>query len=84
VVFWVVTPFNVVGGYQRFGGTCCIHFQVGSVLSAVIWADCKQRCHADVLKVKACVSRDGEQEIRDQKTGLLRDQNCFVPGWERY
>jgi hypothetical protein len=22
-VFWVVTPCNVVVGYQRFGGPCC-------------------------------------------------------------
>jgi len=25
-VFWVVTPCSVVERYQRFGGTCCIHF----------------------------------------------------------
>jgi len=24
-VFWVVTSFNVVLGYQRFGGLCCPH-----------------------------------------------------------
>jgi len=23
-VFWVVTPCNVVVGYQRFGGSCCL------------------------------------------------------------
>jgi hypothetical protein len=26
-VFWVVTPCNVVLGYQRFGGPCCVHLQ---------------------------------------------------------
>jgi hypothetical protein len=26
-VFWVVTPCIVVGGYQRFGATCCLHIQ---------------------------------------------------------
>jgi hypothetical protein len=25
VVFWIVTP--IVGGYQCFKGTCCIHLQ---------------------------------------------------------
>jgi hypothetical protein len=24
-VFWVVTPFGVVVGYQRFRGSCCLH-----------------------------------------------------------
>jgi len=24
-IFWFVTPFNVVVGYQRFGGPCCIY-----------------------------------------------------------
>jgi hypothetical protein len=28
-VFWVVTPCNVVGGYRRFRGPCCLHFQDG-------------------------------------------------------
>jgi hypothetical protein len=22
-VFWVVTPYSIVVGYQRFGGPCC-------------------------------------------------------------
>jgi hypothetical protein len=26
-VFWVVTPCGLVGGYQRFGGTYCLHHQ---------------------------------------------------------
>jgi hypothetical protein len=26
-VFWDVTPYSVVVGYQRFGGPCCIHLQ---------------------------------------------------------
>jgi hypothetical protein len=26
-VFWVVTPCNLVGGYQRFGGRLCLHHQ---------------------------------------------------------
>jgi hypothetical protein len=26
-VFWVVTPCSDVVGYQRFGGTCCLHLQ---------------------------------------------------------
>jgi hypothetical protein len=25
--FWVVTPCRLVGRYQRFGGTCCLHLQ---------------------------------------------------------
>jgi hypothetical protein len=27
VVVLVMTPCSVVGGYQRFGGTCFLHFQ---------------------------------------------------------
>jgi hypothetical protein len=27
VVFWAVTPCNLVGGYQRFVGTYCFHLQ---------------------------------------------------------
>jgi hypothetical protein len=26
-VFWVVTPYSVVVGYQRFRGPCCLHLQ---------------------------------------------------------
>jgi len=26
-VFWVVIPYNVVVGYQHFGGTCCLYLQ---------------------------------------------------------
>jgi len=26
-VFWIVTPRSVAVGYQRFGGTCCLHLQ---------------------------------------------------------
>jgi hypothetical protein len=25
LVFWVVTPCGLVGRYQQFGGTCCLH-----------------------------------------------------------
>jgi hypothetical protein len=27
-VFWVVTPSSGAVGYQRFGGTCCLHLQI--------------------------------------------------------
>jgi hypothetical protein len=27
VVFWVVTPYSVVVGYQRFRGPCCLYLQ---------------------------------------------------------
>jgi hypothetical protein len=27
VVFWVVTPFSLVGGCQLFGETYCLHHQ---------------------------------------------------------
>jgi hypothetical protein len=27
LIFWVVTPCELVGGYQRFGGTYYIHLQ---------------------------------------------------------
>jgi hypothetical protein len=30
VVIWVVTPCDLVGGYERFGGTYCFHLQGGS------------------------------------------------------
>jgi hypothetical protein len=26
-VFWIVTPCSDVVGYQRFGGSCCLHVQ---------------------------------------------------------
>jgi hypothetical protein len=25
VTFWAVKPCGHAGGYQRFGGTCCLH-----------------------------------------------------------
>jgi len=28
-VSWVVTPFRVVVGYQRFSGPCCLHLHPG-------------------------------------------------------
>jgi hypothetical protein len=27
LVFWIVTPWGLVGGYQRCGGTCCLNLQ---------------------------------------------------------
>jgi hypothetical protein len=30
VVFWLVTPSVLVGGYQRFGGTYRLHLQGGN------------------------------------------------------
>jgi hypothetical protein len=27
VAFWVVTPHNLIGGYQYFRGTYCLHLQ---------------------------------------------------------
>jgi hypothetical protein len=27
LVYWVVMPCRLVGRYQRFGETCCLHFQ---------------------------------------------------------
>jgi len=35
-VFWVVTPFGVVVGYQRFGEPCC-HLQ-GEVKMDASWS----------------------------------------------
>jgi hypothetical protein len=26
-IIWIVTQYCLVGGYQRFGGTCCLHLQ---------------------------------------------------------
>jgi hypothetical protein len=28
VVFWITMPCSLVGGYQRFGGTNCLHLHV--------------------------------------------------------
>jgi hypothetical protein len=36
-VFWVVTPFTTVVGYQRFEGPCCFRLQ-GEVRGAWWWA----------------------------------------------
>jgi ABC-type amino acid transport system permease subunit len=30
VVFWVAMPYGLVHGYQRFGGTYCLHLQGSS------------------------------------------------------
>jgi hypothetical protein len=27
LIFWAVTAYGLVGGYQRFGGTYCLHLQ---------------------------------------------------------
>jgi hypothetical protein len=27
MVFWVVTPYTLVGGYQNFGDMNCLYFQ---------------------------------------------------------
>jgi hypothetical protein len=27
VIFWIITPYSLLGSYQRFWGTCCIHIQ---------------------------------------------------------
>jgi hypothetical protein len=32
LLFWVVTPCGIVGRYQRFGWTCCLHLQPSSVI----------------------------------------------------
>jgi hypothetical protein len=34
VVFWVVTPYSLVGEYQRFRDICCLHLQGPSVFIA--------------------------------------------------
>jgi len=36
VVFWVVTPCNDVVGYQRFGGSCCLHLHPKAGSSMVL------------------------------------------------
>jgi len=35
VIIWVVTPCSVVAGYQRFGGSCCLHLQGTATNSAI-------------------------------------------------
>jgi hypothetical protein len=37
VVFWVLTPFSDVVGYQRFGRPCCLHLQ-GEVKMQAVWS----------------------------------------------
>jgi hypothetical protein len=27
-IFWIVSQYSLVGGYKRFRGICCLHFQV--------------------------------------------------------
>jgi hypothetical protein len=36
-VFWVMTPFRLVGRYQRFGGTYCLHLQGWSSFLLKCW-----------------------------------------------
>jgi hypothetical protein len=33
VVFWVMTPFNLAGGYQLSEGMYCLHLQGTSILT---------------------------------------------------
>ena len=35
-VFWAVTSYNLIGGYQCFRGTCCLHLQDKSDLGTYV------------------------------------------------
>jgi hypothetical protein len=35
MVFWVVAPCSLVGGFKRFGGTYCLHLQSRSKVQAI-------------------------------------------------
>jgi len=45
VVFWVVTPYSVAVGYQRFGEPCCLYFKVEVGGRTVLWKGCIQPLH---------------------------------------
>jgi hypothetical protein len=34
VVFWIMAPCNLKGGYQCFGGTCCFHLLVNQTFQS--------------------------------------------------
>jgi len=34
---WVMTPYSVMVGYQRFGGPLCLYLQVVTLCSDVVW-----------------------------------------------
>jgi hypothetical protein len=36
VVFWVATSCGLAGGYQRFGGTCCLNLQGHLLLGTLV------------------------------------------------
>jgi len=39
--FWVTAPWNVVVGYQRFGGPCCFHLnRCGNLKSRFVCNTC--------------------------------------------
>jgi hypothetical protein len=37
MLFWVLTPCRLVGRYQRFGETHCLHLQGGQDVSPKRW-----------------------------------------------
>jgi len=36
VVFWALTSYRLIGGYQCFRGTCCLHLQDKSDLGMYV------------------------------------------------
>jgi hypothetical protein len=50
VVFWVVTPCGLIGGYQRFGGTCHFHFQRRSHFTSIFRVEVISTVKMDVIR----------------------------------
>jgi hypothetical protein len=62
VVFWAVTPYNLVGGCRRFGAILCLHFNPGDGNSTILQnvgiciKDNAEDHNANTMKVEAARS----------------------------
>jgi uncharacterized membrane protein YqjE len=65
LVIWVVTPCGLVGRYQRFGQTYCLHLQVCIITIAWRWEQSqilKSRLY-ETIKATTVQGRDGKPEM---------------------
>jgi hypothetical protein len=70
-VFWVATPRWLVGGYQRFGGTYCLHLQDTSTLKT------KASCSFETLvSVYRSTRRYNPEDQHRQWRTLFPQQFC--------
>jgi len=54
VVLWIVPPFSVAIGFQRFGGLCFLHLQSWNLVSILFTPALFQFTHSVYLNVIIC------------------------------